>query len=177
MYPGWRQWYTQCLCLQDTWEYKPNVSTLWPGKVETWGWGCGVLNLSLSHLLPVQPTQYCLLYGSVWAMWQLWQIEADSYRSVSRKLHWWGFLQSVDELSPQRTGDKHKGQHICLCERVPDFSKKYQKHNFLAKVQGSHYKELKANLLQGQVLITLDFSENYTILRQVSTQFNNFNRF
>jgi len=56
-------------------------------------------------------------------------------------------------------------------------TKKYQKHNFLAKVQGSHYKELKANLFQGQVLITLDFSENYTNLRQVSTQFNNFNRF
>lgn len=58
-------------------------------------------------------------------------------------------------------------------EFLPEFLitlRDYQKHAFLTKMQSNYYKELKETLQQGEVLVVLDFAENYSFVVQDEVQ-------
>ena len=54
-------------------------------------------------------------------------------------------------------------------EFVEDFCEKLytlKRHDFIAKQQSSYYTERKESLQDGEVLVTMDFSENYSFILQ-----------
>ena len=46
----------------------------------------------------------------------------------------------------------------------------YQKHAFLTKMQSNSYKDCKENLIEGEVLVVMDFAENYSFVVQDEVQ-------
>jgi hypothetical protein len=64
-----------------------------------------------------------------------------------------------------------------MVQKVDDFLteflnslKVYQRHAFLTKMQSNFYKESKENLKKGEVLVHLDFAENYSFVVQDEVQ-------
>lgn len=47
---------------------------------------------------------------------------------------------------------------------------KLVQHDYIAKTQSKYYQELKNNLREGELLVTLDFSENYAVVIQDAVQ-------
>ena len=53
-----------------------------------------------------------------------------------------------------------------LCENL----ERLRPHSFIAKAQASYYSECKANLKSGEILVTLDLSENSAFVLQDAAQ-------
>lgn len=53
-----------------------------------------------------------------------------------------------------------------VCERLP----KFNKHNIIAKEQSAFVRQLKGNLKSDEVVLSMDFAENYAFLLQDSVQ-------
>lgn len=47
---------------------------------------------------------------------------------------------------------------------------KHLQHDYIAKTQSKYYQQLKNNLKEGELLVTLDFSENYAVVIQDAVQ-------
>lgn len=87
------------------------------------------------------------------------------------------YENDIEEISYKSWVSTDRCKLLTVTSNIEEFSDslseslgKLVTHNYIAKTQSEYFRQLKKYLKEGEVLITLDFSENYPVVIQEAVQ-------